>query len=105
MYITHEVLARNKLSFRARSNPEATRLGKIWMKLSNGNTLDVGMDKPAQKTWYMETFSGIILGGYGRADSAITAWGFLFLEDKVGKITISDFKFDEDPETFVSQQK
>jgi hypothetical protein len=63
------------------------------------------MDSPGTKTWYMETFSGIILGGYGRADSAITAWGFLFLEDHVAKISLSDFKFDEDPETFISKQK
>ncbi|KAF2685592.1 hypothetical protein K458DRAFT_402977 [Lentithecium fluviatile CBS 122367] len=87
------------------SNPQATRLGKIYIKLSNGATLDIGIDKPAETAWYQETHSGIMLGAFGRADSAISAWGFMFLEDRVAKISISDFKFDEDLETFVSQRR
>jgi hypothetical protein len=87
------------------SNPRATRTGKIYIKLTNGDTLDVGMDKPAETTHYMEVGAGVMLGGYGRADTAVTAWGFMFLESKVKEISIGDFKYDEDLKTVQSQRK
>lgn len=87
------------------SNPEATRTGKVYIELNDGRTLDVGMDKPAETTHYMEVGSGVLLGSFGKADSAIVALGFIFLESKVTKISLGDFKFDEDMKAYAAKQK
>ena len=75
------------------------------LELSNGEALEVKMDKVSAKKFEVEVGGGIMLGGMGRADDHITAWGWLFLDGKVKKIQVSDFKWDENQEEFVKQQR
>ena len=41
----------------------------------------------------------------GGRDDKITAWGWMFLEDRVAKVLIGDFKWDQSQEEFVKSRK
>lgn len=86
------------------SDRDARQLGGIRIELSNGDTLEMKVDKISGKAFSPDVGSGILLGGWGRADDHITAWGWLFLESKVDKIQIGDFKWDQDQDEFVKSQ-
>jgi hypothetical protein len=86
------------------SDRDANQLGGIRIELSNGESLEVKVDKISGKTFSPDVGSGIMLGGWGRADDHITAWGWLFLEDKVDKIQIGDFQWDQDQDEFAKSQ-
>jgi hypothetical protein len=83
------------------ANPKGDRTGKIYLKVANADgtnerELDVGQNKVSSHMWDVTTYSGIMLGGFGRADSAIVAWGFMFLESEVMDISLTDFNFHTD---------
>jgi hypothetical protein len=86
------------------SDRDARQLGGIRIELSNGDTLEMKVDKISGKAFSPDVGSGILLGGWGRADDHITAWGWLFLESKVDKIQIGDFNWDQDQDEFVKSQ-
>ncbi|KAF2447574.1 hypothetical protein P171DRAFT_518662 [Karstenula rhodostoma CBS 690.94] len=86
------------------SDRDANQLGGMRIELSNGEVLEMKVDKISGKTFSPDVGSGIMLGGWGRADDHITAWGWLFLEDKVDKIQIGDFRWDQDQEEFAKSQ-
>ena len=86
------------------SDKDAKQLGGIRVELSNGDNMEMKVQQISEVIFSPDVGSGIILGGYGRADDHITAWGWLFLEDKVDKIQIGDFKWDQDQDEFVKSQ-
>ncbi|KAL1607650.1 hypothetical protein SLS60_002585 [Paraconiothyrium brasiliense] len=86
------------------SDKDANQLGGLRIELSNGDTLEMKVDKISESVFSPDVGSGIMLGGWGRADDHITAWGWLFLEDKVDKIQIGDFVWDQDQDDFAKSQ-
>ncbi|KAJ4296492.1 hypothetical protein N0V90_006537 [Kalmusia sp. IMI 367209] len=87
------------------SDKDAKQLGGLRIELSNGDNLEMKVDKISQSVFSPDVGSGILLGGWGRADDHVTAWGWMFLEDKVATIQIGDFKWDRDQDEFVKSQE
>lgn len=86
------------------SDWDARQLGGLRVELSNGDKLEMKQDRISTTTFSPNVGSGILLGAYGRADDHITAWGWLFLESSVDKISIGDFKWDQTQEQFMKSQ-
>ncbi|KAF2634120.1 hypothetical protein P280DRAFT_543952 [Massarina eburnea CBS 473.64] len=86
------------------SDKDARQLGGLRIELSNDQNLEMKVDKISSVVFSPDVGSGILMGGWGRADDHITAWGWMFLEDKVSKISIGDFKWDQDQKQFAKSQ-
>jgi hypothetical protein len=87
------------------SDWDATQLGGLLIELSNGASLEAKIDRISAVKFEAEVGGGVLLGAFGRADGIVTALGWLFLENKVNKIRVTDFKWDEDQEEFVKKEK
>ncbi|PVH96209.1 hypothetical protein DM02DRAFT_688447 [Periconia macrospinosa] len=87
------------------SDWDARQLGGLRIELSDNRSLDMrlgdsGKDRISAKVFSPDVGSGILLGGFGTADNHITSWGWMFLESKVEKFTVNDFKFDQSIEQY-----
>lgn len=87
------------------SDKNAKQLGGLRIELNDGKSLEMKIDDLSKVTLSPDVGSGILLGMFGRSDDHVTALGWMFLEDKVDKIQIGDFKWDEDLDQFVATQK
>ncbi|KAF2187915.1 hypothetical protein K469DRAFT_567511 [Zopfia rhizophila CBS 207.26] len=86
-------------------NGKATRLGRIYLRLSDGKELDVGKDTDGQKSYEQDRGSGVMVGAFGKSGLDINMLGILFLGSKVKKVRVSEMKFDDDIQTLNSKKQ
>lgn len=68
-------------------------LGRVYIRTSDGQELDVGIDTDGQETFETKTAAGIMLGAVGRGSDVVDNLGFLFLKSKIDKMAVEDVVF------------
>ncbi|KAF2111880.1 hypothetical protein BDV96DRAFT_179717 [Lophiotrema nucula] len=86
-------------------NGKGQNLGRVYIRTTAGNELDVGKDTSGQDTFDTKVASGIMLGAFGASGDRIDNLGFLFLKSKISKIDVGSIVFDETPEALNAQQE
>ncbi|KAF2751128.1 hypothetical protein M011DRAFT_473642 [Sporormia fimetaria CBS 119925] len=76
----------------------AKMLGRLYMRLRNGDTLDVGKDIGGQDAFETQVHSGILMGVEGHSDDVVYKLGLRFLRSPVKKMRVGRITFDETPE-------
>ena len=79
-------------------NGVGTRLGRVYLRVSSGATLDAGKDTSGQKVYEKPVDSGVMLGAFGKCGDAIDNMGILFMKSKVSAIKVTDTKFSDTPD-------
>ena len=77
-------------------NGVGTRTGRILIKTTKGQTLDVGKNTSGQTEYSMDVGSGFVAGFAGRAAGEIDALSFVFLLP-VKKVEMKDVKYTQPP--------
>ena len=73
-----------------------TRIGRIRMNTSQGQTFDVGKDTSGQPSYTQPIGAGILVGMVGRCGSDVDLLGAVFLNSKVTAVAIDNVEYDNE---------